>query len=286
VKPPPLLWLRAESIDSALDGLARYGDEAKVIAGGQSLVPLLNFRLARPGVLVDVNRIRELSYVHAEDGTLTIGALTRQREIERSPVAARACPLLSQSMRHIGHAQIRNRGTVGGSLAHADPAAELPAVAVALDAEIVAARPGGERAIPAREFFVGPLMTVLEPDELVVAVRVRIRPGAKAAFREVARRAGDFALAGLAAEVELDARGTVEAASLAALGVGGTPVRLTAAEQALEGRELGAEAIEDAAGAAAAEVEPPADVFAEPAYRRQLVSTLVRRTLTELAERP
>jgi aerobic carbon-monoxide dehydrogenase medium subunit len=283
VKPPPFAWVRADSVDAALNHLARHGDEARVIAGGQSLVPLLNFRLARPSVLVDLAHVTELSFIRSDDGRLAIGAMTRQRELERSDLVGRSCPLLPRCLRHVGHLQIRNRGTVGGSIAHADPAAELPAVAVVLDADVVVAGSGGRRTIPAREFFLGPLTTALEPEELVVALSVPVRPGALTAFREVARRAGDFALAGVAASLELDAKGVVSRASLAALGVAGTPVRLPAAERALEGRPLGPEAGREAASAAAGEVDPPADVHANGEYRRQLVATLVSRCVKDLS---
>jgi aerobic carbon-monoxide dehydrogenase medium subunit len=283
VKPPPFAWVRADSVDAALDHLGRHGDDARVIAGGQSLVPLLNFRLARPNVLVDLSHVTELSFIRSDDGRLAIGAMTRQRELERSDLVARSCPLLPRCLRHVGHLQIRNRGTVGGSIAHADPAAELPAVAVVLDADVVVAGSGGRRTIPAREFFLGPLTTALEPEELVVALSVPVRPGALTAFREVARRAGDFALAGVAASLELDAKGVVSRASLAALGVAGTPVRLPAAERALEGRPLGPEAGREAASAAAGEADPPADVHANGEYRRQLVATLVSRCVKDLS---
>lgn len=283
MKPPPFAWVRADSVDAALDHLGRHGDDARVLAGGQSLVPLLNFRLARPSVLVDLAHVTELSFIRSDDGRLAIGAMTRQRELERSDLAGRSCPLLARCLRHVGHLQIRNRGTVGGSIAHADPAAELPAVAVALDADVTVAGSGGRRTIPAGEFFLGPLTTALEPGELVVALSVPVRPGALTAFREVARRAGDFALAGVAASMEVDAKGVVSRASLAALGVAGTPVRLAAAGRALEGRPLGSEAGREAASAAAGEVDPHADVHADGEYRRQLVATLVSRCVKDLS---
>ncbi len=261
--------------------LAEYGDEAKVLAGGQSLVPLLNLRLARPSVVVDLGAVDGLARQERVDGRLLLGPMTRQRAVETSPDVAAACPLLVEAIRHIGHVQIRHRGTVGGSLAHADPAAEFPAVALALDAEMVARSTRGERVVAAQDFFDGPFTTTLQPDELLVEVRVPVTEGrCQMAFLEQARRTGDFAVAGVAAVVRFEPGSTrVAAAGLAALGVGPTPIRLRDAEAAVLGSELDDAAVAAAAAAAAAAVSPFTDLHADADYRRYLVGVLVSRAL-------
>ena len=261
--------------------LAEHGDEAKVLAGGQSLVPLLNFRFARPAVLVDLGRVGALAGIERRDGTVSVGAMTRQRYAERSDDLRDACPLVAQALAHVGHLQIRNRGTVGGSIAHADPAAELCAVALAVDAEMVIRGPRGERVVAAADFFQGPFTTTIEPDELLAEVRFPALGGARTAFLELARRSGDFALSGVAA---LN-RGTSGAArvALAAIGVGGSAVRLREAEAAVEGRELTDEVLQDAGEAASAAVDPPTDIHADSRYRKELLGVLVRRALRQVA---
>jgi len=277
VKPPPFGYLRPESIDEATVALAEHGYDAKPIAGGQSLVPLLNFRLSRPAVLIDLGRIPALDGIAIDGGDLRIGAMTRQRTVERAPAVASACPILVEALRHVGHVPIRNRGTIGGSIAHADPAAELPTVALLLDASIVARSVRGERVIPAAEFFVGPFSTTLEPDELVTEVVFPARPGMRTAFTEVARRHGDFAIAGVAGAV---VDGSIR---LAALGVGWTPVRLSAAEAACASdHALTPATIRAAAVAARDEVDPSDDVHADRAYRKELIEVLATRVLEEL----
>ena len=260
--------------------LAEHGDEAKLLAGGQSLVPLLNLRLARPSVVVDLAAVDGLAGIELVDGCLVLGPMARQRAVETSAAVAVACPLLVEAVRHIGHVQIRNRGTVGGSLAHADPAAELPAVALALDAEMVARSTRGERVVPAREFFDGSFTTTLRPDELLTEVRMPVTEGRRTAFIEVARRTGDFAIAGVAAVVgfQPDSRHLAEA-GLAALGVGPTPIRLRDAEAAVLGSDLGDGSVSAAAAAAMSAVSPATDVHADEDYRRQLVGVLVSRAL-------
>jgi carbon-monoxide dehydrogenase medium subunit len=264
-----------------LETLAEHGDEAKVLAGGQSLVPLLNFRFARPAVLVDLGRVGSLVGIERRDGTVSIGAMTRQRDAERSEELRDACSLIAQGLAHVGHLQIRNRGTVGGSIAHADPAAELCAVALAVDAEMVIRGPRGERVVAATDFFQGPFTTTVEPDELLTEVRFPELGEARTAFLELARRSGDFALSGVAA---LN-RGTSGAArvALAAIGVGGSAVRLREAEAAVEGRELTDDALRDAGEAASAAVEPPTDIHADSQYRKELLGVLVRRALRQVA---
>jgi carbon-monoxide dehydrogenase medium subunit len=286
VKPPPFEYHAAHSLDEAVALLAESGDDGRVLAGGQSLVPLLSLRLARPSRLIDVNGIGDLAHISASDGGLSIGATTRQRAVERSDVVRERCPMLADAVALIGHTAIRNRGTVGGSLAHADPAAELPAVAVAMDAELVARSPRGERAIPASVFFLGHYTTALEPDECLVDVRVPPwPPRAGSSFQEVSRRHGDFAMVAVAALVELDGSNTVARARIALAGVADTPVRADEAEAFLAGADIGAAVFAAAGEQAAAAIDPPADVHASSAYRRHAVRTLVRRALEEAAQR-
>jgi carbon-monoxide dehydrogenase medium subunit len=289
MKPPPFTYHRPGSLYEALALLGEHGDEAKVLAGGQSLVPLLSLRLAHPLHLVDINRLNgQLTQIADQDGGLTIGALVRQRSAERSPTVEQRCPLLAEALPLIGHSQIRNRGTICGSLAHADPASELPAVAIALGAELVArSQARGERTIPAGSFFSGLFTTALEPDELLTYVRLPAwPPGAGWSFQEVARRHGDFALAGVAAVVQVDTTGqTCTDVRLAAIGVGPTPVRGEAAEAALRGEALSPDAVTSAAQALSREIDPASDIQATAAYRRHVTAVLARRTLEEAAMR-
>ena len=288
MKPAPFRYHAPESLDEALELLAEHGEEAKVLAGGQSLVPTLNFRLARPAVLVDLNRIAALAYVEAEsDGGLRVGAMTRQRAVERSPLVMERAPLVAETMPFVAHPQIRNRGTFGGSLAHADPAAELPAVALALDAELVLRVSGGERRLRARDFFVGLFATALAPGELLVEVRLPQLPtGAGCAFVEMARRHGDYALVGVAACVELGEDERVRAARVALLSVGEGPVEAHQACRTLIGERPVEEALVAAADeAATTDVDPPSDIHATSAYRRHLTRLLVRRALHTAAAR-
>jgi len=286
LKPAPFAYFTPATLDEALALLAEHGGDAKPLAGGQSLVPAMNFRLARPAMLVDLNRIAELAYVRADSG-VSIGAMTRQRAVERSDVVARAAPLLAEAMPSIAHAQIRNRGTVGGSIAHADPSAELPAVMLALEARFRAQSARGERSIPAGEFFKGMLETALEPGELLVEITVpplAIRSGT--AFLEMARRHGDYALVGVAALVTLDPRGRCQTARIACLSVGDGPVLLVEAGKVLAGHSPSEELLRAAGDAAAtSDVDPPSDIHASAAYRRQLVAVLTRRALARAFER-
>ncbi len=281
MKPPPFRYLRPDTEEGVLDALAEYGDEAKLLAGGQSLVPLLNFRLARPSVLIDLELVDTLRGIERRDGTFVVGAMTRQSEAERSEDLRSSCPLVGQALALVGHLQIRNRGTVGGSVAHADPAGELPAVALALDAELIVRGSTGDRSVSAAEFFVGPFTTVLGPDELLTHVRFPDTLGARTMFLELARRSGDFALAGVCA-IDRGARGTADVA-LVGIGVGGSPVRLSTAEAAVHGRELTEEVVREAAEAASAAVDPPSDIHADGEYRRELLGVLVRRALRGVA---
>ena len=287
MKPAPFDYFTPATLDEALALLARHGGDAKPVAGGQSLIPAMNFRLARPAVLVDLNRIAALAYVRPESGGVAIGAMTRQRTVEQSEVVARAAPLLAEAMPSIAHPQIRNRGTVGGSIAHADPSAELPAVMLALDARFRTKSATGERAIPAGEFFRGTLETALEPGELLVEIALPPLPARSGtAFLEMARRQGDYALVGVAAVVTLDSRGRCKTARLSLLSVGDGPVLATEAGKTLAGHTPSEELLRAASDAAAArDVDPPSDIHASAAYRRQLVAVLTRRALARAFER-
>lgn len=281
MKPASFEYHRPASVDEALALLAEHGYDAKLLAGGQSLVPAMNFRLAQPAVLIDLNRIRALDYVTQGDRGVRIGAMTRQAAVERSALVATHAPLLAETLPFVAHAQIRNRGTVGGSIAHADPAGELGAVMLALDATIHLRGPGGTRAVRAAEFFTGLFGTALETEEMLVEVAVPSpAPRAGWAFDEVSRRHGDYALAGLAAAVEVDADGRCTSARIALLGVSDAPVLAREAAAALVGQHPTEAAVRAAAEAASQrDIDPPGDIHATPAYRRALTDVLVRRVL-------
>jgi len=281
MKPPPFEYHAVASVEEAVALLAEHGEDAKVLAGGQSLVPLLALRLARPAHLVDINTVSDLASLSNGDG-LTVGSLVRQRVAERSQAVRSANPLVAQAIALIGHTAIRNRGTIGGSIAHADPAAELPAVLLALDGEVVARSARGERTVPAADFFRGFLTTALTPDELVTGVRFPAwAPGAGWSFQEFSRRSGDFAIAGAAAALRLDRNGVVADARIALSGMGATPVRATKAEAALAGQQPSEEVWAAASQDAVAGLDPPSDVHGTAAYRRHLAAALTRRALRE-----
>jgi carbon-monoxide dehydrogenase medium subunit len=283
MRPPPFAYDAPASLAEAVALLAEHGDDAKVIAGGQSLIPLLALRLARPARLVDIGRIGELKHLRA-NGALVVGATVTQRRAERSPLVGRLCPPLAAALPWVGHVPIRTRGTVGGSVAHADPAAELPAVMLLTDATLVARSTAGERLIAARDFFRGFLETDLRPDELLVEARLpTMRPRAGSAFREVARRHGDFALVGAGAVVQLDETGRIGEARLALCGVAPTPLRPEGAEQLLAGHAPSPEAWAAAADAVRAAVLPVDDLHATAAYRRHVAGVLTIRVLEEAA---
>jgi CO/xanthine dehydrogenase FAD-binding subunit len=280
MKPPRFDYERPEGLDEALAVLASRGEGAKPLAGGQSLVPLLNFRLARPDCLVDLNRVSELDSVRRENGMLRIGAMTRQATLERSPAVAEGWPLVVEALGHVGHPQIRNRGTVSGSVAHADPAAELPVALSALDAVYHVRSATGSRSLSHDELAVTHLTTSLEPDELLVEIEVPgLPPGTGTAFVETARRHGDFALAGAAVTVTLTETGVCERATVALLAAGPTPVRATAAEEWLAGRTIDEPAAADAASRAVVDIRPPSDVHGSSGFRRELAAVMVRRAL-------
>ena len=287
MKPPKFDYHAPRTLDEALALLTRYDGEAKILAGGQSLMPLLNFRLSRPAALVDLNWIPALAYIKEVDGSLRFGAMTRQRAIEFSPVVARRLPLLTEATRWVGHLPIRTRGTIGGSIAHADPSAEYPAVLTALDGEVVARGPKGERVLKPRDFFQTYLTTNLAADEILTEVRLPATPaGAGYAFEEFARRHGDFAIIGIAAVIVREgSRCTM--ARLATAGAGPIPVRLRAAEEILEREGLGDDALARAAAKAQELVQPDGDIHASADYRRHLTGVLtgraVKRALTKVA---
>ena len=279
VKLPHVEYEAPATVAEAVGLLAEHQDEASVLAGGQSLIPLLALRLARPAVLIDINGLDELSGVSAADGRVVIGAMTREYAAEESETVAALVPLLAAALPLIGHEAIRSRGTIGGSLAHADPAAELPAVAVALGAEFVVRSQAGERVIPAADWFQGYLATALRPDEILVEVRFpAAAPGTGAAFQEVARRHGDFAMVGVAASLTIS-DGSISDARLAFSGVADVPVRAADAEDLLVGEQPSAALFEEAARWATAGIDPPADLHGSAEYRKKVAASLVQRGL-------
>jgi carbon-monoxide dehydrogenase medium subunit len=288
MKPAPFKYYAPTTLEEALAHLAEHGYDAKALAGGQSLIPTMNFRLAQPSVLVDLNNIPELFYIHPdENGGLRMGAMTRESQVEHSSLVAERAPLLHETMPHIAHPQIRNRGTVGGTLAHADPAAELPAVNVALNGRFRLRSQAGERWVAADEFFIGFFTTALEPDELLVEIALPPMPARSGwSFLEIARRHGDYALVGVAAVVTLDDKDRCQQARLVFLSVGDGPVEAHRAAETLRGQVPTPEAIRAAAETAArADVDPGSDIHASAEYRRHLVQVLTRRTLEQALER-
>ena len=295
MKPPPFEYVAATDLDEALEALADMSLETRPLAGGQSLVPMLNFRLATPERLVDLNRIEELSRVEETgDGGLRLGAMTRHRQLEHDPLIARRAPLLAEAAPFIAHPQIRSRGTVGGSVAHADPAAELPAVLLTLGARVHIARRSRsgesgdrtERTLDLGDFFLGPFFSALEPDELLTAIDVpAAAAGEGAAFDEVARRRGDYALVGVAVRVRLDSDGMCREAAISLVNGGSTPCLMEEAAGALVGAEATPDAIAAAAAACADTSEPAADMHASEAYRRHLIRVLTERVVSRAAER-
>jgi carbon-monoxide dehydrogenase medium subunit len=287
MKPASFDYAAPASTAEAVSLLEKHGDDAKILAGGQSLMPLLNMRLARPSVLVDLGRIAELDFIRETDDGLVVGAMTTKRAVERSPLVARRQPMLLAATQLIAHPQIRNRGTLGGSMAQADPASEYPALAVALGAEMRVVGPSGERVVAAPDFFVTYLTTALEPNELLTEVRLPSLTGRSGwAFQEVARRHGDYAMAGIAITASLDRKGRFADARVAFFGVGPTPLRATGVEQLLAGESPSESLFEQAARQVADEIgEPLSDVHASAEYRRHLAQVLTRRGLAEAAER-
>ena len=286
MKPAKFEYDDPRTVHEALDLLARHGDECKVIAGGQSLVPLMNFRLARPARLLDINGIDELSYIKRDNDRLVIGAMTRHTHLEHSQEVAKLWPLLTEAIGWVGHGQIRNRGTIGGSVAHADPAAELPAAFAALDASFEIRSKRGSRKVGWKQFFVSEFTTILTPDELVTAVEVPAQGvGTGAAFVEYARRHGDFALGGAAVTIRVRPDGRCDKATIALLSAGPAPVRAEAAEQQLLGAQLDESSIRAASAEAVRGLRPTSDLHGSSEYRIGLLRTMTERALTKAAHR-
>ena len=285
MKPPVFRYVRARSLEEATAELAREGGEAKVLAGGQSLVPMLNFRMAHPSALIDINQIPGLSEIKSESGAVRIGALTRHYAVEMSPLIAQKLPLIAAAAKHVAHVAIRNRGPFAGSLSHADPAAEWPLVARLFDAEIITRTAAGGRTLKAQEFFVTYLTTALAEDEIVTEIRIpEPLPGTGWGFEEMSRRLGDFALAAVGVLLTVHG-GLCTQARIAMAGVGVTPLRAPRAEALLQGQKLTEDALRAAAAQAATECDPPTDIHASAELRRHLVSVLTRRALTAAVQR-
>ena len=282
MKPAKFDYFAPSTLEEALELLAQHGPDAKVLAGGQSLMPMMNLRLVRPAVVVDVNRIGGLSGVSAADSTVTIGALTRQRDLERSDAIRNAFPMMAAAISHIGHFQIRNRGTIGGSLAHADPAAELPAICTALNGELVLADSNGTQIMAASEFAVAPLITSLAPEQLLTEIRLpTLGDGWRWGFREVSRREGDFALVGSVVMLRTDGDGVCQEARITMFAVGDGPARIPAAEQSLVGRVVDDAARREAAVLVSEAVTPGSDIHASSEYRKEVSAVMARRALED-----
>jgi CO/xanthine dehydrogenase FAD-binding subunit len=281
MKPPAFDYVPVDTVEAALAALAAAAGDAKIIAGGQSLVPMLNFRLLKPSVLVDINRIPGLAFIEDDGDAVRIGALTRHRQIEIAPLIAENFPVMAAAMTHVAHLAVRNRGTIGGSLSHADPAAELPMLARLLDAELTIVSPTGERGVSAHDFFQGQLSVDLGDAELLSEIRIpKLPPSTGWGFAEVARRTGDFALAAVAVTLTVT-DDSIVGARVAMTGVGETPRRAEEVENLLLGRRLEPALVDAACEAARTSVEPESDLHASADYRRHLVDVLTRRTLTE-----
>lgn len=286
MKPAPFEYDRPESVEQALELLGEHADDVKVLAGGQSLVPLLNFRLARPARLVDINGLGELTSVRRRDGVLRVGAVTRQALLERSATVAEHWPLLHEALGLVAHPQIRNRGTIGGSVAHADPAAELPVALTALDASVTARSRRGSRSIHTSDLFLTHLTTSLEPDELLTEISVPTQsPASGAAFVEYSRRHGDFGLGGAAVVLTPGADGLCQAASIVLLAAAPTPLRAHEAERVLRERTIDADAAREAAACAVRGIAPTGDIHGDTRYRKHLIEGLVRRAVLKAAAR-
>lgn len=287
MKPAPFKYERPHSVEEALTALAESDGDVKLLAGGQSLVPAMNFRIMQPSVLVDLNRIQALNYIETEAGALRIGAMTRQAQVEKHSAVAGVAPLLHQAMPLIAHPQIRNRGTIGGSMVHADPAAELPVVAVALGAEFKIASRQGERTVTAPEFFQGMFTTAVGPDELLTEIHFPANPSRTGwSFQEIARRHGDYAMAGLAAGVTLDEAGSCQRARLVYLNMGDGPVDAVESAELLVGQKASTELFEQVGQHATdSEIFPFGNVHASPEYQSHLARVLTKRCLAEAWQR-
>jgi CO/xanthine dehydrogenase FAD-binding subunit len=287
MKPPPFRYVAARTVEEALALKAEYGDEARFLAGGQSLMPALNFRLTQPAVLIDINRIGELGGIRKRaPDRIHVGAMTRYRSLERDPETARDLPLIYEAMPHIAHPQIRNRGTIGGNLAHADPASEMPAIVLALAGRLQAQSCRGERWIDAADFFTGALTTALDADEMLTEVELPIaKPRSGSCFMEVARRRGDFAIIGAACTVELDDAGRCAQARIAFCNAGDTPMLAATAAQSLVGRRISTAEIDQAADLVQSAIDPRGSIHGSERFQRHLAGVLTRRALTAASQR-
>jgi len=287
MKPAPFEYYVPDSIEQALNLLRQHGDTARLLAGGQSLVPAMNFRVVQPEVLIDLNRVGELKYIRDDNATLHIGAMTRERELEFDPVISSKTPLLAEALPHVAHPQIRNRGTLGGSLANADPAAELPVIMLAMGARLKVRNADGERWVDARDFFVGMFTTDMAADEMLVEIELPVAPPHTGwSFMEVAPRAGDYALMGVAALVKLDEDRRCKQARLVYLNAGDGPVEAREAGNVLEGKMPGTDSIEEAADLASQkEINPFGNIHTSPEFQRHLARVLTRKTLKQALER-
>jgi aerobic carbon-monoxide dehydrogenase medium subunit len=285
MKPAPFTYSRPDSVEGALSLLSKHGADAKILAGGQSLVPMMNFRMARPEYLIDINRLSALDFHRVDGGELVIGALSRHAVLRASDVVKKAVPLVAEGYKWVAHGPIRNRGTLCGNLVHADPASEMPAVILACDGVFVLRSAKGERRVAAKDFFQGVYETATQPDEMLTEVRIPVAPkGQGWSFHEVSVRKGDFAMAGVAATVSLS-QGKIASVALTVCGVGNRAARLGSVEASLVGAAPDAATFAKAADAAAAAVKPQSDINGDPAYRRDLVRSLVARALEEAAGR-
>jgi carbon-monoxide dehydrogenase medium subunit len=287
MKPAPFEYHVPDSLEQALDLMSQHADDAKILAGGQSLVPAMNFRIAQPGMLIDLNRVAELSYVREEGTVIRIGAMSRERHVEFDPSIAKHLPLLHEAAPNIAHPQIRNRGTIGGSIVNADPAAELPVLMLALDARLKVMNVSGERWIDAKDFFIGMFTTAVEPDEILVEIELPFMAERTGwSFMEVAPRAGDYALMGVAAQVTLDEDGKCINAKLVYLNAGDGPVDAKDAAQSLVGEKLDDKLIEAAASMASEkEITPYGNVHTSPEFQTHLAKVLTRKTLKQALQR-
>lgn len=285
MKPTAFEYFTPSTVQEALQLLESQGDEAKIIAGGQSLVAMMNFRAARPEALIDINNIKELDYIREEGDELVIGALTRERTLEVSPLVKEKCPILAKAITHIGHLPIRFRGTIGGTLVHADPTAEIPITSIVLDAKIKITGPSGERVMDAGEFFLTYLTSAVEENELLVEVRIPTLPPKTTAWSyvDISRRFGDFAIVAVASILSLDSDGVCKEARIALGGVAPTPIRAKEAETLLAGQKITDSIIEEAAIKAAEsdDVDPDSDYHATAEYRKAMVKVLTKRGLKE-----
>ena len=282
MKPPKFKYVAPDSIAEVLALLAEHGDDARPLAGGQSLVPLMNMRMARPAVLVDLNRVAGLDEVRSDNGALVIGPMVRQAAAERNPLIAEQCPLLTQTLRYVGPPATKNRGTLGGSLAHADPVAELPGAALALGAELIIDGKAGRRSVSPGDFYIAELTTAIEPGEMLREIRIpKLDVGTRTSFVESGNRQEGLAIAGVACTLRLDDAGSCAAISLVAIGVGSGPTKLASAEAALTGHKLDPSIVDAAAESIADDIDPRDDIHASAHYRTRLTAALVKRAVDQ-----